>query len=149
MGRRADRVEALPGAAGGDRAAALQSTFSVQANAIMRKNIVFQKRSWANNCCLLATPVVLCALLGILQALINILLNGESFKCGCQCIEYSATDPTNCLKRDNNVCGLQYSDVDQAKYCPLPSPAQWPALLQVSCIERDLAASFCCLYPCQ
>lgn len=137
MGRNGDRVEVLPGpAAREDRAAALQSTFSVQANAIMRKNFVFQKRSWANNLCLLLTPVLLCALLGILQALINILLNGDSFKCGCKCIEFSATDPTNCLARDKNICGLQYSDVDQAVYCPITSPAEWPALLQVSTLSE-------------
>jgi hypothetical protein len=134
-----DRVEVLGGPRRSDaeRAAALQSTFGVQANAIMRKNFVYQKRSWNSNCCLLLTPVLLCAILGILQALINIVFSGDSFKCGCLCVEYSPSDPTKCLQRDDTRCGLQYSDVDQAVYCPIPSPTEWPPLLQVGRLRID------------
>ncbi|RRT74416.1 hypothetical protein BHE74_00028859 [Ensete ventricosum] len=49
------------------------------------------------------------------QRVINNELNKDKFQCGCQ----------------GGICGLQYSTLDQADTCPISSPPQWSALVQV------------------
>jgi hypothetical protein len=46
-----------------------------QLNALLRKSVAYQKKNWCQNCCVIASPLLLIALLGILQVLIDKLLN--------------------------------------------------------------------------
>ncbi|KAL6973345.1 Phospholipid-transporting ATPase abca7, variant 2 [Sarracenia purpurea var. burkii] len=49
-------------------------------------------------------------------------------KCGCICVDRNGNG-----KCDNGekVCGIEYSTLDQANSCPIPSPPEWPPLLQI------------------
>uniref|UniRef100_A0A161ZY86 ABC transporter domain-containing protein n=1 Tax=Daucus carota subsp. sativus TaxID=79200 RepID=A0A161ZY86_DAUCS len=74
-------------------------------------------------------PFVLCLLLVLLQSVINSELDKASNKCGCTCID---TDGDG---QCEEVCGLQYSSIDQSFTCPIPSPPEWPPLLHVPAPE--------------
>ncbi|XP_015579513.2 ABC transporter A family member 7 [Ricinus communis] len=101
------------------------ATFWNQADALLRKNLTFQKRNVKTNCRLIFFPFVLCVLLVITQNLLDRELNKPSRKCGCVDID---TDGDGRLEK---VCGLQYSTLEQVATCAIPSPPQWPPLLQV------------------
>lgn len=96
-----------------------RASFSTQANALLRKNLVFQRRNKRSNCCLVIFPVLLCVLLSVLQQVIDNELNKEKYKCGCAQVN------------GTTECGIQYSTLDQALSCSVPNPQKWPALLQV------------------
>jgi hypothetical protein len=70
-------------------------------------------------------PFYLCILLVVIQTAINHLLSGSDFKCGCKLVPDANGGPAT------NVCGLQYSNSDQAPWCGVPDPTPWPAVLQV------------------
>lgn len=83
-----------------------------------------QKRNWKTNCCLVLFPVILVVLLVVIQAVVN-RAYGSTFKCGCKCVPDPNGGP--CIK----TCGLEYSDDNEAPYCGVPNPAEWPAVLQI------------------
>lgn len=91
--------------------------------------LLLQKRNMGANVRLILFPFVLCLLLVLLQSIINNELNKASNQCGCTCID---TDGDG---QCEEVCGLQYSTVDQSFTCPIPSPPEWPPLLQVPAPE--------------
>uniref|UniRef100_A0A7N0U007 ABC transporter domain-containing protein n=2 Tax=Kalanchoe fedtschenkoi TaxID=63787 RepID=A0A7N0U007_KALFE len=102
------------------------ASFGTQADALLRKNLTFQRRNTKTNLCLILFPFLLCSLLIILQTVVNGLIEKEGgSKCGCACVDKDGDG------RCETVCGLEYSTVDQAFFCPIPSPQEWPALLQV------------------
>ncbi|KAJ6374151.1 hypothetical protein OIU78_029788 [Salix suchowensis] len=101
------------------------AAFWTQADALLRKNLTYQKRNFNANCRLISFPFVLCTLLVITQKLVDNEINKKSNQCGCQCID------TNGDGKCETVCGLQFSDLDQSHSCPVPSPLKWPPLLQV------------------
>ncbi|KAG6753016.1 hypothetical protein POTOM_043060 [Populus tomentosa] len=101
------------------------AAFWIQADALLRKNLTYQKRNISANCRLISFPFVLCILLIITQTLVDNQISKDSNVCGCRCINTNA-DGT-CVRE----CGLQYSDLDQAPSCSVPSPPKWPPLLQV------------------
>ncbi|KAF9667757.1 hypothetical protein SADUNF_Sadunf15G0056600 [Salix dunnii] len=101
------------------------AAFWAQADALLRKNLTYQKRNFNANCRLISFPFVLCTLLIITQKLVDNQINKKSNQCGCQCID------TNGDGTCETVCGLQFSDLDQSPSCPVPSPLKWPPLLQV------------------
>ncbi|KAJ6339954.1 hypothetical protein OIU77_007827 [Salix suchowensis] len=101
------------------------AAFWTQADALLRKNLTYQKRNFNANCRLISFPFVLCTLLVITQKLVDNEINKKSNQCGCQCID------TNGDGKCETVCGLQFSDLDQSPSCPIPSPLKWPPLLQV------------------
>ncbi|KAF5734705.1 ABC transporter A family member 7 [Tripterygium wilfordii] len=105
------------------------SSFWTQANALLRKNLTFQKRNISANVRLISFPFFLSVLLVLIQSLVNNQLDSASNNCGCACID------TNGDGRCERVCGLQYSDLDQAGTCPIPSPQEWPPLLQIPAPE--------------
>ncbi|KAK7330379.1 hypothetical protein VNO77_24573 [Canavalia gladiata] len=105
------------------------ASFWTQTNALLRKNITFQKRNVKANFRLILFPVILCVLLVVLQRLIDAQLSKSKFKCGCVCANNRARD-AGCRDSDK-VCGVQYSDPTQATFCALPKPPQWPPLLQL------------------
>ena len=86
--------------------------------------VIFQKRNWKTNCCLVCFPLVICIILVCIQAAINNLL-GSQYECGCECVSNASAG--GCTE----VCGLQYSNQDQAPFCAVANPQQWPAVLQV------------------
>ncbi|XP_024438418.2 ABC transporter A family member 7 isoform X2 [Populus trichocarpa] len=102
------------------------AAFWIQADALLRKNLTYQKRNISANCRLISFPFVLCILLIITQTLVDNQISKDSNVCGCQCIDNNGDGTC-----DQRVCGLQYSDVDQAPSCSVPSPPKWPPLLQV------------------
>ncbi|KAK9664019.1 hypothetical protein RND81_14G014400 [Saponaria officinalis] len=100
-----------------------RASFSTQANALLRKNLIFQKRNKRANACLIIFPILLCILLSVLQRVINNELDKAKYKCGCAQVN------------GTTVCGVQYSTLDQALSCSIPDPPKWPALLQVPAPE--------------
>lgn len=101
------------------------SSFWTQANALFRKNLTFQRRNIRTNLRLILFPLVLCLLLVLLQTIVNTELDKPSNKCGCTCIDQNGDGQCE------RVCGIQYSDLDQVATCSIPSPPEWPPLLQV------------------
>ncbi|XAR50077.1 Quaternary-amine-transporting ATPase [Bertholletia excelsa] len=102
-----------------------RANFWTQADALLRKNLTFQKRNIKANVRLILFPLVLCLLLVLIQNMVNKEFDKAKNKCGCTCIN------TNGDGQCKQVCGLQYSTLDQASTCPVPSPPEWPPLLQV------------------
>ncbi|KAK7411461.1 hypothetical protein VNO78_02894 [Psophocarpus tetragonolobus] len=101
------------------------ASFWTQANALLRKNLTFQKRNVKTNVRLIMFPFFLCLLLVLLQTLVERQLDKAENKCGCVCIRKQGD---TCLEEE---CGVQYSDLDQVATCSMPSPPEWPPLLQV------------------
>ncbi|KAL8465014.1 hypothetical protein ACS0TY_034480 [Phlomoides rotata] len=95
-----------------------------QANALLRKNLTFQKRNIKTNIRLVVSPFFLCLLLLLIQILVNRELDKPSNRCGCTCVD---TGNGQCETR----CGIEYSTLDQVFTCPIPHPQEWPPLLQV------------------
>jgi len=56
-------------------------------------------------------------------------LDKPSNNCSWACID--TTGDGKCMK----VCGLEYSDLDQAGTCQIPNPPEWPPLLQIPARE--------------
>lgn len=113
------------------------ASFWTQANALLRKNLTYQKRNIRSNIRLILFPVLLCALLVLIQTIVNRELDKPSNKCGCTCID------TNGDGKCEEVCGIEYSTLDQAGSCPIPNPPEWPPLLQVPAPEyRAVQADF-------
>ncbi|CAM8881361.1 unnamed protein product [Rhodiola kirilowii] len=105
------------------------ASFWTQANALLRKNVTFQKRNVKTNIRLVSFPFLLCILLVVLQSVINSQLNKPENKCGCTCID------TNGDGQCERVCGIEYSDLDQVGYCPIRSPPEWSPLVQIPAPE--------------
>ncbi|XP_030473856.1 ABC transporter A family member 7-like isoform X1 [Syzygium oleosum] len=101
------------------------ASFWTQANALLRKNLTYQKRNIKTNIRLISFPFVLCLLLVLIQSLVNHELDKADNKCGCECID------TNGDGQCEKVCGIQYSTIDQVDTCSIPNPPEWPPLLQI------------------
>ncbi|WCJ35970.1 ABC transporter A family member 7 [Euphorbia peplus] len=107
------------------------ASFWTQTDALLRKNLIYQKRNAKANCCLIVFPVLLCILLFIAQTLIAQASGGSNgdgnanANCDCRC-DYSK-DPEKCEKQ----CGPQYSNLEITNGCPVTSPPHWPALLHI------------------
>ncbi|CAM0946658.1 unnamed protein product [Alopecurus aequalis] len=100
--------------------------FATQANALLRKNLCFQKRNLKTNVCITLFPILLCVLLVALQGAIDREIDKPKYRCGCACVDTAADG--SCRKTE---CGIQYSTLDQVASCPIPTPPRWPALVQV------------------
>ncbi|XP_006344388.1 ABC transporter A family member 7-like [Solanum tuberosum] len=101
------------------------ASFSTQANALLRKNFTFQKRDIKSNIRLISVPIILCLLLVFLQIWVNKELDKPWNRCGCKCV--GKNDEGEC----EEVCGIEYSDLNQAVSCSIPSPLEWPPLFQI------------------
>ncbi|KAL4195542.1 hypothetical protein AMTRI_Chr05g65200 [Amborella trichopoda] len=84
-----------------------------------------QKRNMRTNLGLMAFPIFLCFIIIITPAVVSHQLDKPKYKCGCQCVD--TREDGSC----GNVCGVQYSTLDQVSYFAIPNPQKWPALLQV------------------
>ncbi|KAF8094939.1 hypothetical protein N665_0348s0022 [Sinapis alba] len=87
-----------------------------QADALLRKNLVFQKRNIWSNVRLVTIPFFLCLLLVVIQMLFDSQFSEDHGQCGCL---------------HEKTCGLRYSTSDQAAFCAIPNPSQWTPLLQI------------------
>ncbi|KAK7354195.1 hypothetical protein VNO80_19654 [Phaseolus coccineus] len=101
------------------------ASFWTQANALLRKNLTFQKRNVKTNVRLIMFPFLLCLLLVLLQRLVDTQLDKAENKCGCVCVRRQGD---TCVEEE---CGLEHSDLDQVSTCAVPNPQEWPPLLQV------------------
>ncbi|GMQ10533.1 hypothetical protein CsSME_00053494 [Camellia sinensis var. sinensis] len=106
-----------------------RASFSNQANALLRKNLTFQKRNIRANLRLIFFPFYFCLILVLVQTLVNKELDKPKNKCGCTCID------TNGDGKCERVCGIEYSTLDQVSSCSIPSPPEWPPLLQIPAPE--------------
>ncbi|CAA7031232.1 unnamed protein product [Microthlaspi erraticum] len=93
------------------------ASFLTQANALLRKNLVFQKRNIWSNVRLITIPLFLCILLLVVQMLFDTQFNDVHGQCGCL---------------NEKTCGLRYSTSEQAAFCAIPNPPQWTPLLQIA-----------------
>ncbi|KAK7292227.1 hypothetical protein RIF29_08003 [Crotalaria pallida] len=103
------------------------ATFCTQANALLRKNLTYQKRNMKTNLQLVMFPVILCVLLVVLQYVVDNELD-------------KIFDNSKCKKNtqgqdvdvDVDVDGkVQYSDANLFATCAIPKPPEWPPLLQI------------------
>ncbi|XP_057806410.1 ABC transporter A family member 7-like isoform X2 [Salvia miltiorrhiza] len=101
------------------------SSFWTQANALLRKNLTFQKRNMKTNIRLVLSPLFLCLLLVLIQKLVDTELDKPSNRCGCTCVDTDGNG--QCERR----CGIEYSTLDQGVSCSIPHPPEWPPLLQI------------------
>ncbi|MED6193388.1 Phospholipid-transporting ATPase abca7 [Stylosanthes scabra] len=101
------------------------ASFWTQANALLRKNLTYQKRNAKTNVRIIMYPFLLCLLLLLLQKLVDNQLNKDKYKCGCICTK---SEGDQCLEK---ACGVEYSDLDQVGACAIPNPPEWPPVLQV------------------
>eukprot|EP00878_Enallax_costatus_P041799 GHUV01048687.1.p1 GENE.GHUV01048687.1~~GHUV01048687.1.p1 ORF type:complete len:147 (+),score=50.20 GHUV01048687.1:540-980(+) len=61
-------------------AAEQRQSLKTQAGALLRKNAQYQRRNIGTNLCLLASPIVFCVLLLVVQVALNKLLTGDDYK---------------------------------------------------------------------
>ncbi|KAF3485678.1 hypothetical protein F2Q69_00053510 [Brassica cretica] len=102
------------------------ASFLTQANAILRKNLTYQKRNVWSNVRLIMIPFYLCLVLVGIQALFDSQVsNSLDNQCGCKCIQ--KTGDETCQM----VCGVEYSTRDQAVFCAIPNPQPWPPLILI------------------
>ncbi|XP_047149989.1 ABC transporter A family member 7-like isoform X2 [Vigna umbellata] len=101
------------------------ASFWTQANALLRKNLTFQKRNVKTNVRLIMFPFLLCLLLVLLQRLVDSQLDKAENKCGCECVR---REGDTCVEEE---CGIEHSDLDQVTTCAIPNPPEWSPLLQV------------------
>ncbi|EOA23464.1 hypothetical protein CARUB_v10016655mg [Capsella rubella] len=118
------------------------ASFSTRANALLRKNLTYQKRNLWSNVRLIMIPFYLCIFLVLIQLLFDTKVNNSADnRCGCDLVD------TNGDGIREKVCGIQYSSADQGFFCSIPSPPLWPPLLQIPRPEsrdvRDLNDDSC------
>ncbi|KAJ1401642.1 putative ABC transporter A family member 7-like, partial [Sesbania bispinosa] len=101
------------------------ATFWTQANALLRKNLTYQKRNVRTNVRLILFPFFLCILLVLIQKLLDNQLDKAKYRCGCICTKKQGDQ---CLEK---TCGIQHSDLDQVSACPITNPPEWPPFLQL------------------
>ncbi|WIA37022.1 hypothetical protein OEZ86_014006 [Tetradesmus obliquus] len=142
-------------AAAGGVARGQAASLRAQANALYRKNAVYQRRNMCSNVCLLSAPIFFCLMLLAVQVAINrLLLTGEDYECGCQCTKCCFNgDLSNCTRSENgpcpyeckafnkSACGIQWSKPRQAPFCAIPHTSSWPAILQTP-REEDRAEPY-------
>ncbi|XP_050376474.1 ABC transporter A family member 10-like [Argentina anserina] len=92
-----------------------QASFWVQSNALLRKNLTFQKRRMCANITLILIPAFFCILCALIQYLTDI---------------YA-------VRNGPEKCGFQEFHLQ----CPIPSPVEFPPLLQVPPTEHRAVRS--------
>ncbi|KAL6175530.1 hypothetical protein ACLB2K_052169 [Fragaria x ananassa] len=90
-----------------------QANFWVQSNALLRKNLTFQKRRLCANITIILIPAFFCTL--------------------CALVQYGTE--TYYVKKSVDYCKKGQSPYEITStfplQCPVPSPIEWPPLLQV------------------
>ncbi|PKU76587.1 ABC transporter A family member 8 isoform X1 [Dendrobium catenatum] len=102
-------------------------SFWAQLNALMRKNLTFQRRNIRTNLGLIIIPLLLCLLLFSIQKLAAIIAVEPEIHCDCgECIDDESQE--SCDKKCSNVFDMI---VGKSTYCPEPHPPQLPVLFQI------------------
>ncbi|KAF8052340.1 hypothetical protein N665_1570s0001 [Sinapis alba] len=102
------------------------ASFLTQANAILRKNLTYQKRNIWSNIRLIMIPFYLCVVLVAIQALFDSQVNNSvDNQCGCKCIHKTGNE------KCQMVCGVEYSTRDQGVFCAIHNPQPWPPLILI------------------
>ncbi|GMH40482.1 hypothetical protein BSKO_08386 [Bryopsis sp. KO-2023] len=128
-----------------------KTKFKGQVNALVRKNLMYQRRRPCSNICIVLLPILFVGLLTALQKLvIDKLLDSRDNKCGCLCLQccntviksscrsgtsddpvFCVDDEEECKKYDDTICGIEFSDPEQAVSCSVPKPASWPPIMDI------------------
>ncbi|XP_049934331.1 ABC transporter A family member 7-like isoform X2 [Nymphaea colorata] len=112
------------GRRGGDGRA--PASFWCQADALLRKNLTFQRRNVKQILSLVMFPALLCGLIVGVRLVVNSQLDNHKYKCGCKCIDKNGSGSCQ------YVCGIEYSNTSkQALACAIRRPKPWPAFLQL------------------
>ncbi|PQQ10178.1 ABC transporter A family member 12-like [Prunus yedoensis var. nudiflora] len=85
------------------------ANFWLQSNALLRKNLTFQKRRMCANIALILIPAFFCSLFAVFQIVVDVYTSKPNTKCG--------SDPAEIGHFDES--------------CPIPKPPEWPALLKI------------------
>ncbi|CAE6075406.1 unnamed protein product [Arabidopsis arenosa] len=102
------------------------ASFLTRANAILRKNLTYQKRNIWSNVRLIVIPFYLCIVLVFIQAIFDSqVTNSVDNQCGCQCIDKLGDG------KCEMICGIEYSTRDQGFFCAIPKPQPWPPLILI------------------
>ncbi|KAM0933470.1 putative ABC-type sulfate transporter [Dioscorea sansibarensis] len=106
-----------------------RASLAVQMNALMRKNLTFQKRNLRTNIRLLVIPVLLCLLLVGLQTFVNHVMVGLKNTCECRHCQETNQNEENC----SHVCSVELFEVVSMDNfpCPIARPAKWPQLFSI------------------
>ncbi|KAL5721635.1 hypothetical protein ACHQM5_005255 [Ranunculus cassubicifolius] len=100
------------------------ASFSTQANALLRKNLTFEKRNIKSHLCLAMFPIIICILLATLQIVIKVVMKKNGV---VQC-------PT-CVGSD---CGVRFYNDKQIDDCPVGSFPSYPPVLKLpQCMELE------------
>ncbi|XP_015942537.1 ABC transporter A family member 7-like [Arachis duranensis] len=114
------------------------ASFWTQANALLRKNLTYQKRDVKTNVRLVLFPVILVVLLYALQTAVDIVQSAslqdekktKAAACkGCVCV-HDIGRHAKCPDSEK-VCGPRFLGPEDANTCPVPYPPEWPPLLQL------------------
>ncbi|XP_060170110.1 ABC transporter A family member 7-like [Lycium barbarum] len=100
------------------------ASYGTQADALLRKNLTYQKRNAKANCRLISVPIFLLLFLRTIEILTGAMMQKQS-KCGCKCID------TNGTGKCEDKCGLEYSSPAQADLCEVKDPYEWQPILQI------------------
>ncbi|KAH7657402.1 Sulfate-transporting ATPase protein [Dioscorea alata] len=106
-----------------------RASLAVQMNALMRKNLTFQKRNLGTNIRLLVIPVLLCLLLFGLEKLVNHVMGGLKNTCECRHCQETNHNEENC----SYVCSVELFEMASIDNfpCPISQPAKWPQLFSI------------------
>ncbi|KAI5329985.1 hypothetical protein L3X38_029382 [Prunus dulcis] len=85
------------------------ANFWLQSNALLRKNLTFQKRRMCANIALILIPAFFCSLFAFFQIVVDVYTNKPNTKCGTDLADIGHFDDS----------------------CPIPKPPEWPALLKI------------------
>eukprot|EP00887_Chlorella_sp_A99_P001140 scaffold14.g1140.t1 len=136
-----------------------RASFAYQTAALFRKNWAYQarRRRWVSNLLLVGVGALICALLFVLQEVVNRQLDSPNFRCGARCLSccdwvpttlangsvastyqcYNATADrpcspyAECKEYNASDVSVLFSTADQVGYCAVEQPPLWPALAQV------------------
>ncbi|VVB17385.1 unnamed protein product [Arabis nemorensis] len=105
------------------------ASFLTRANAILRKNLTYQRRNIWSNVRLVMIPFYLCVVLVCIQALVESQVNNSvDNQCGCACIDKSHKIGDG---KCEIICGIEYSSRKQGVFCAIPNPQPWPPLMLI------------------
>lgn len=91
---------------------------------------------------LILFPFILCLIIVLLQVLLDrVVSSSDDYKCGCNCVRTNGND---CVEEK---CGIEYSNSEQAQYCSIRHPPQWPPMLQVPAPEYRAVRKDFLTYP--
>ncbi|KAL6630052.1 hypothetical protein ACP70R_029817 [Stipagrostis hirtigluma subsp. patula] len=92
-----------------------------QTNALVRKNLVIQRRACKTNCCLIMFPLLLCSVIGGMQIAMTRASSPEApIRSNCSCSNVSV---------DENAVGGAVCSISSD--CPLPRAPKWPPVLHI------------------